>query len=35
MIDFADTARNKFEIDNIKSEIERAYTNLTGGYFDE
>lgn len=36
MIDFAETARNPFEIDKLKEDIQDAYNqNLTGGYYDE
>lgn len=36
MIDFAETARNPFEIDKLKEDIQDAYNqNLTGGYCDE
>lgn len=36
MIDFAETARNPFEIDKLKEDIQDAYKqNLTGGYYDE
>jgi len=36
MLDFADTARNKFEIDSVKDAIMNAYVNLmSGGYIDE
>lgn len=34
MIDFAETARNPFEIDKLKEDIQDAYSqNLTGGYY--
>lgn len=36
MIDFAETARNPFEIDKLKEDIQVVYNqNLTGGYYDE
>ena len=36
MIDFAETARNPFEIDKLKEDIQDAYNqNFTGGYYDE
>lgn len=36
MIDFAETARNPFEIDKLKEDIQDAYNqNLTGEYYDE
>lgn len=36
MIDFAETARNPFEIDKLKEDIQDAYNqNLTGGYYNE
>lgn len=36
MIDFAETARNPFEIDKLKKDIQDAYNqNFTGGYYDE
>lgn len=36
MIDFAETARNPFEIDKLKEDIQNAYNqNFNGGYYDE
>lgn len=36
MVDFAETARNPFEIDNLKESIQKVYNqNITGGYYDE
>lgn len=36
MIDFAETARNPFEIDKLKENIQNAYNqNFNGGYYDE
>lgn len=36
MIDFAETARNPFEIDDLKEKIQKAYNQtITGGYYDE
>lgn len=36
MLDFAQTARNPFDIDSLKDEIQETYDYmLTGGYFDE
>lgn len=36
MIDFAETARNPFEIDKLKEEIQYAYNqSFNGGYYDE
>lgn len=36
MIDFAETARNPFEIDKLKEDIQNAYNqSFNGGYYDE
>lgn len=36
MLDFAETARNPFEIDELKESIQKAYNQIfNGGYFDE
>ena len=36
MIDFAETARNPFEIDELKEKIQNVYNQtITGGYYDE
>lgn len=36
MIDFAETARNPYEIDKLKEDIQNAYNqNFNGGYYDE